>query len=1018
MYVLLLAVVSYAVGLLVHVQEAHDLGVHCLFSDPSGPRFGALEGAGSRISWVDADIDVVGPMPREGDRLQRVAGEPVPSFLHFQRRVSEIAKSNRRTTTVESALGVGGVAPVQERFELLELLTHRAPPGTVSLGENCWVRVEFDRESPQGLSRHLSTWLRLKPIPNRFVVLSLAWFLLEMIVFAIGAVVYINRPYDRSARVFLALCATSIVTFMGAFHWPDLVGTRVLVYPFVLCALLLPPITLHFYLLFPRPWFTLRRWPRSTLVGMYALPVIWIALTFVVLVQAGRSYETDAAQVTKWLDTLRGLIYSYLVIGVAMFAVGQGVLIHAYVHSRTASQGRQVRGVLVAVALAGFLLIYLLYTALTNRAEFAFGTTTRLVLYMTSVLFTLAYAVSMTRYKLLQLGELVHRGVFYVTISLAATAIFCLLVGIGTELVGKYAFRLENALAAGLTAMLVVVVLGWVLRRFQRALDRRFARDRYQLDKAMRQLGEAVDELVSPVQVAQSWLLSACDAVGAKRGLVYLRRDPTRPFELAARTRWPAAPELVEADSVMAEELREHQVLSSRAGMGMPTTGQLELRELEGDIGVGLELEGELLGIGILDTKPVGTYTLDDKNFLAALARTAAVALRGADSQQTIESLKEQLQQQVDKIAEQQQRIRYLQTELLGSHQAGTTRSEATGERKTPDPPVVATKIRGSSPAIRHMLNEAAKIARSSASVLIRGESGTGKELLAHTIHENSLRAVRPFVAMHCAALSANLLESELFGHVQGAFTGADRDRVGRFEKANGGTLLLDEIGDISLETQTKLLRVLQERAFERVGSVETIQVDVRLIAATHQNLEALIRQGRFREDLYYRLNVISIVCPPLRERRGDIFELALYFLRHYAARSGKTIVRLEDEAAEALKVYDWPGNVRELENAIERAVVLTEGDAVGLDVLPAEIARQATSPSRKSPAVSPIRPLEPVLAGGENFHRIVDELADVERSRLVSALKQAGGNKSQAARILGMPRSTLFSKLRRLDIE
>jgi transcriptional regulator with GAF, ATPase, and Fis domain len=223
----------------------------------------------------------------------------------------------------------------------------------------------------------------------------------------------------------------------------------------------------------------------------------------------------------------------------------------------------------------------------------------------------------------------------------------------------------------------------------------------------------------------------------------------------------------------------------------------------------------------------------------------------------------------------------------------------------------------GSSPAVRQLLHLVRKVSASPSAVLLRGESGTGKELLARAIHEHSPRAGKAFVTVHCAALSTSLLESELFGHVKGAFTGAHRDKVGRFELANGGSLFLDEIGDISLEVQTKLLRVLQEMTFERVGSSEPVKVDVRLIAATHQRLEALIRQGRFREDLYYRLDVISIHVPPLRERREDIIELANYFLRQYAQRCGKEMTLIDDDALLVLKAYSWPGNVRQLENVI-----------------------------------------------------------------------------------------------------
>ncbi|HEV3168097.1 MAG TPA: sigma-54 dependent transcriptional regulator, partial [Isosphaeraceae bacterium] len=289
-----------------------------------------------------------------------------------------------------------------------------------------------------------------------------------------------------------------------------------------------------------------------------------------------------------------------------------------------------------------------------------------------------------------------------------------------------------------------------------------------------------------------------------------------------------------------------------------------------------------------------------------------------------------------------------------------------------------------------------------------------------------SPRASGPFVKVHCAALSQSLLESELFGHVKGAFTGADRDRVGRFEQANGGTLFLDEIGDINLEVQTKLLRVLQEMAFERVGSSQPISVDVRIVAATHQDLEALIRGGRFREDLYYRLNVIPIRTPSLRDRKQDIFELAVYFLGLHAKRSGKAVTHLDDDAIEALVAYDWPGNIRELENVLEAAVVLlTEGPALTLNDLPSHI---------RQPGRRRIRMLAPtaVINGGSlagsrspswsgspqsSFDGPDDLDAEVEayeRQRLLDALAEARQNKSEAARLLGMPRSTFFSKLKK----
>src|SRR5712671_6027477 len=239
-------------------------------------------------------------------------------------------------------------------------------------------------------------------------------------------------------------------------------------------------------------------------------------------------------------------------------------------------------------------------------------------------------------------------------------------------------------------------------------------------------------------------------------------------------------------------------------------------------------------------------------------------------------------------------------------------------------------KIVGTSPALSRVLDIVKKVAKSNTTVLVRGETGTGKELIAGAIHHNSLRTSRNFVKVNCAALQENLLESELFGHEKGAFTGADKQRIGRFEQADGGTLFLDEIGDMSPSTQAKILRVLQEHEFERLGGTRTLRVDVRLVAATNRDLAAMVSSGAFREDLYYRLNVVSIEIPPLRERKDDIVPLANSFIKRFSAELKKRIDGLEPDAQKLLMRYNWPGNIRELENTIERAMLLAEGRAIG----------------------------------------------------------------------------------------
>jgi transcriptional regulator with GAF, ATPase, and Fis domain len=305
------------------------------------------------------------------------------------------------------------------------------------------------------------------------------------------------------------------------------------------------------------------------------------------------------------------------------------------------------------------------------------------------------------------------------------------------------------------------------------------------------------------------------------------------------------------------------------------------------------------------------------------------------------------------------------------------------------------------------------KVAGTDAVVLIRGESGTGKELLAQAVHEASPRAGKAFVKVHCAALSPTLLESELFGHVKGAFTGAISNKTGRFEAAHGGTLLLDEIGDVSPEVQTKLLRVLQEKTIERVGSGDPVKVDVRIVAATHQDLEDLIRQGRFREDLFYRLNVFPVVVPPLRERVEDIAELAQHFLWRCADRCKKEVAQIDDDALVVLKGFAWPGNIRQLENVIERAVVIAEGPTVTVRDLPAELIQAAEV---LPPAAWPADDGDLPGVGGGSLRR--EERERRERELIARALRAAGGNKAEAARALGLARSTLISKLKRYGME
>jgi DNA-binding NtrC family response regulator len=320
------------------------------------------------------------------------------------------------------------------------------------------------------------------------------------------------------------------------------------------------------------------------------------------------------------------------------------------------------------------------------------------------------------------------------------------------------------------------------------------------------------------------------------------------------------------------------------------------------------------------------------------------------------------------------------------------------GERaaaRAPEHDVATHALVGDSPAMQQLARTIERAAGSTATVLMLGESGTGKELVARAIHRLSARRDEPLVTVQCGALPDTLLEDELFGHERGAFTGAVARKLGRVELAHGGTLFLDEIGDVSLGAQVKLLRVLQERAFDRLGGTRTIAVDLRVLAATHRDLEAMCGRGEFREDLFYRLNVLPVRLPPLRERQGDVSQLAIHFCTHFAQQAGHPELGLEPEALAQLEQHSWPGNVRELQNLIERLVVLCDGPAIGAT----DVARALGAGARlaATPAADATLP---------------DVALRAQCRRLQQALAQCQGNRTLAARLLGISRRTLYNKL------
>jgi len=339
------------------------------------------------------------------------------------------------------------------------------------------------------------------------------------------------------------------------------------------------------------------------------------------------------------------------------------------------------------------------------------------------------------------------------------------------------------------------------------------------------------------------------------------------------------------------------------------------------------------------------------------------------------------------------------------------------GERPQDRPDLLV----GSGAAMQSVCKQIGRVAPQNVNVLVLGESGTGKELVARAIYHHSQRSRSPFLAINCSAIPESLLESELFGHERGAFTGAERRRIGKFEQCHNGTLFLDEVGDMTANTQAKILRLLQEGRFERVGGNETISVDVRVIAATNQNLERLIDENRFRKDLYYRLRGVTIHLPPLRERREDISELAHYFLFRYNRQIGTTVQSISPAALELLQNYDWPGNVRELQSIVRESLIVSAGPTILPEFLPAEVRRGLPGPAAPTQDVADWqhlpRQVEAWIAAGETdlYRRALEHF---DRLMIRRAMDQAEGNQARASELLGLSRVTLRAKLRALGMQ
>lgn len=924
-------------------------------------------------------------LPLTGDKITALDGNTIYSWPQFLRTVQQLPIRN-------SADGV---------------------PNTVRLG--------FYRPSDQ--TNHESLLLYGQTSLENMIP-SFLWLVLKMAMVFAGGLILWWKPTEDSARQFFILGLVSLVAYMGGYHWWRIATQPMLIFCFQAGAIFLPAVSLHFFMIFPKQKIFLVRRPLVTFSVVYGVPSLFLFLMITGYFRLRMIYGVDAASAEGSNFILREMlleIYFYLAVAFVWFLGCIGCLIHSFRNASDETQRNQVKWILMGCIAALAPIVYSGFIVFTDASRFGRGGATW-PMFAASLFVTASFSVSITRYKLIQLSQYLSSGFSYFLMSSLAGLIYYGIVFSGMLLVGTQFIEQPSlsqvAMVSG-TAMIIILMLDRLRGRMKAALDRRFFKEKIKLDQTFRKMSQAIESLVDPLLMARRLLLTTTESLGVPKGSVFLKAPDFPGFKLADYLGNAPRQDVIYNDSVLAKVLlKGESVCLDLASMPSDPAIRKVLNALGGVTIVPLQHEEDLTGFLVLGQKGSGVFTIDDLNLLAAFSQITVLGLVSAEGHKKIDLLNNELKGKVVKIAEQQNRILALQSQLSrGSQLSEVTDGQATdalsanaaGELQ---PNGQAQKLVGSSQQIKYVMELVGKVAPGGSAVLLRGESGTGKEVVAQVLHEQSSRADKPFVKVHCGALSAGLLESELFGHVKGAFTSAIKDKIGRFEAANGGTLFLDEIGDINQEVQIKLLRVLQEKIFEKVGSNVPIQVDVRIIAATHQNLEELIRLGRFRSDLFYRLNVFPITIPTLKERDDDIPELSYYFLQKACYKLGKIIVSIDDEALLCLRAFSWPGNIRQLENVIERAVVITSSKSLQVDDLPDEIKAMAYDFNSSAE----------VANSGQGLIKVTDQSKSDylrrEKDKIFQALSQHGGNKSKASRSLGMARSTLVSRMKKLGLE
>ena len=1031
--------VIYAITVLWYVATFPELGIRCLL--PQKPVIAEDESAVEVVRFTGKSI----PVPLSpGDVLVSINDQPVETFLDFL-----ATTGNLRSVALEAGAMLAANSDPAE-FRVQDIPPTVEIPDPANDGTTVrYVRVRFRQPESSTSDAPLVTYVAVNPPRTQDVLLTVLWVLCQSAILLVALTGFWQRPSDTVAQTFCFMSSVSMVAFVGGFHWWIVAGNPLLNIPFIVCITAVPVATLHFFLKFPREGKALSEYRVSTLAGIYIpMGIAGLLISFIYwsayclngspitedlsplqqlagearnLLNVEDATVPTVAMSWQLLYWLRAVIYFSILMAGLYFGITVISIIQSLLRTQTVIEQRQASLILKATLFATLPVGWTLYLAFYNKDTFVLGGA-QLPMFIASGSFMAAYAQSMLKHRLILADEKLDRGRLYRITTIIVTVTFAGLLAVGIVSARQYSLPGSSSLVLRFSLYLILIIAVsfalWMRDRIQAAIDLRFFSEKYQLDRALEQLNQAAGYLTDPTAMAEMTLRTCRKVIDASSAMMYVR-EGSGAFRLIGAYEAPDAPSRIDSERITLLESAEAVVLRVPAASRDSLSGvQLLLDEMGAELSFALRDEQGVAGAIYLGRRASNTtYSAEDVAFLQAIGQMTLLALHSSRANQNLVRLTSELQVKVDHISEQQRQLSMLRAELLSLEEPAGETSEGTNTHEFD-----RAEMRGNSIVMSQVMETARKASASTSTVLVRGESGTGKELLARVIQRNSDRASAAFVSVNCAALAPSLLESELFGHVRGAFTGAESDKPGRFQAADGGTLFLDEIGDISLETQVKLLRVLQERSFEPVGSDKSAAVDVRLIAATHRNLEEMIAKGTFREDLYYRLNVISITLPPLRDRREDLIELVFSFLKSAVSKTGKRIRQIDPKALDALESHTWPGNIRELENAIERAIVLADGDTVLLSDLPEDVTNgmpiivdnAATREGLSSSWNDPVVPSIPVTMTTLNVSADVVQ----ESIRFQEALAAANGNKAQAARDLNMPRSTFYSKLKKLGID